>query len=431
MSFPYKAESVAKCKYLYMYIRSLYWYLGLSLPGMAVTLVYGGIDILGAVLWTLMSFVLPLIPMLAATVAGTLIAGITSGFRNKTILRSAVSMGFLLLVFAGRFLLEGKLREEEPSMSEIISSMSYHTDRIGRYYPPVKWFSDGSCDNIISFVLLTVVSLILFASVFSILGVKYRELNSALRSHASSKNFVMKSSGKRSVAGAVAFKEFRRFMGSSAYLVNCGFGVVLALVMGIAVMVMGFDGLIGTVTGNAPIIVYPAIPFIVYFCTGMISTTTCSPSLEGKNYWIVQSLPIDRKDLYRGKLIFNMILFAPVGTLVTMMMCIAAHTGIVNTLICMLLSAALIFFSSSWGLLCGIRFMKLQWESEIEVIKQGTAVMVYMLPNMFVNMGLIVLMIFLGTKLDADILLLAVLLIVSVLGLLSYMRAMRLAVVRG
>ena len=434
MSFPYKAGSIAKCKYLYMYLRSLYWYLGLSLPGMAVALVCGGIDILGAVLWTLMSFVLPLIPMLAATVAGTLIAGITSGFRNKTILRSAVSMGFILLVFAGRFLLEGKLREEEPSMSEIISSMSYHTDRIGRYYPPVKWFSDGTCDNIISFVLLTVVSLILFATVFVLIGARYRELNSALRSHASSKNFVMKSSGKRSVIGAVAFKEFRRFMGSSAYLVNCGFGVVLALVMGIAVMAMGFDGLIGTVTGNAPIpkgILYPAIPFIVYFCTGMISTTTCSPSLEGKNYWIVRSLPIDRKDLYKGKLLFNMILFAPVGTLVTVMMCIAAHTGIVNTLICMLLSVALIFFSSSWGLVCGIRFMKLQWESEIEVIKQGTAVMSYLLPNMFVNMGLIVLMIFLGTKLDADILLLGVLLIVSVLGLLSYRRAMKLAVVRG
>ncbi|SMC34344.1 ABC-2 type transport system permease protein [Oscillospiraceae bacterium] len=434
MSFPYKAGSVAKCKCIYLYVRCLHWYLGLSLAGMVVALAYGGIDILGAILWTIMSLFLPLIPMLAATVAGTVITGITSGFKNKTILRAAASMTFILLVFAGRFLLEGKLREEEPSMSEILASMSEYTDRIARYYPPVKWFSDGTVGNIASCILLVIVSLVLFVSVFFVVGKRYRELNSALKSHSSSKDFVMKSSGKRSVLSAVVFKEYRRFMGSSTYLVNCGFGVVLSLVIGIAVMVVGFDGLISTITGDAPIpqgIVYPAIPFIVYFCTGMVSTTTCSPSLEGKSYWIVQSLPLDRKKLYQGKLIFNMILFAPVGTLVTMLMCIAAHTGLINTLICMLLSIALIFFSSSWGLVCGIRFMKLQWESEIEVIKQGTAVVVYMLPNMFVNMGLIVLMIFLGTKVSANILLGGVLIIVAALGLAAYKRAMRLAVIRG
>ncbi|MCR5530004.1 MAG: hypothetical protein K6F49_12390 [Saccharofermentans sp.] len=434
MSFPYKASSVAKCKCLYIYIKNLHWYVGLSLPGMVVALAYGGIDILGAFLWIFMSFVLPLLPMLAATIAGTLIAGITSRSRNKTILRSAISMAFILFVLTARFFLEDKLREERIPIPEILASVSEYTDRIGKHYPPVKWFSQGVEGNILSCILLTFISLILFSAVFLVVGSRYGVLNSALKSHSSSKGYVMKSSGKRNVISAIVFKEFKRFTGSSVYLVNCGFGVVLAAVMGIAVAVTGFDALIGIVTGDAPVpsgVVYPSIPFIVYFCTGMMTTTTCSPSLEGKNYWIVQSLPIDRKMLYKGKLVFNMLLFAPVGMIVTMIMCISADVGIVGTIISTLLSLALVFFSSSWGLVCGIRFMKLDWESEIEVVKQGTSVLVYMLPNMFVNMGLIVLMAFLGIKIDHDIMLGIMLLIVSSLAFISYRRAMRLAVIKG
>ena len=54
---------------------------------------------------------------------------------------------------------------------------------------------------------------------------------------------------------------------------------------------------------GAPItkeMVYPAIPLIVYFFIGMVATTAMTPSLEGKNYWIVQSLPI-KKDALSGK----------------------------------------------------------------------------------------------------------------------------------
>ncbi|MBQ7679359.1 MAG: hypothetical protein IJT34_05875 [Butyrivibrio sp.] len=33
---------------------------------------------------------------------------------------------------------------------------------------------------------------------------------------------------------------------------------------------------------------------------GMMATTACSPSLEGKNYWILQSLPLEKKTIYQG-----------------------------------------------------------------------------------------------------------------------------------
>ena len=75
--------------------------------------------------------------------------------------------------------------------------------------------------------------------------------------------------------------------------------------------------------------------------------------------------------------------------------------------------------------------MRLDWENEVEVIKQGSAVTIYMLPNMFVVMGLVVLVVFLGTKMDHRLLAFLFILIAGVLAALSYKRAMTLAGTRS
>ena len=71
--------------------------------------------------------------------------------------------------------------------------------------------------------------------------------------------------------------------------------------------------------------------------------------------------------------------------------------------------------------------MRLDWENEIEVIKQGAAVAIYMLPNMFAVMGLMVLVVFLGTQIDHRLLTLILILFTAVLAGLSYMRVMALS----
>ena len=93
----------------------------------------------------------------------------------------------------------------------------------------------------------------------------------------------------------------------------------------------------------------------------------------------------------------------------------------------MILGMVLCAFSTAWGCVCGVKHMRLDWENEIEVIKQGSAVAIYMLPNMFVVMGLIVLVVFLGTRMDHALLTLILILITAILAGLSYMRVMSLA----
>ncbi|MBQ7200746.1 MAG: hypothetical protein IJS24_05160, partial [Eubacterium sp.] len=304
------------------------------------------------------------------------------------------------------------------------------TGGASRYYLPVRWFTDAVTKPSLSSALLLVgLTLLLFAAVFAIVGRSYRNINSAMKSHAAAKRFRMRAQKRRSVVFSIAFKEFKRLTGSTAYMTNGAMGMLLAAIVGLVTLVVGADRIISTVTAGAPIspaMLQPAIPFIVHFFIGMVATTACSPSLEGKNYWIIQSLPIEKKTVYLGKMLFNMYLDVPVMIFSTICICISAGVPILETILYLILGFMLCSFSTAWGCACGIKHIKLEWENEIEVVKQGAAVTIYLLPNMFACMAVAALSIFLGINMDHNLLAVIMIAIVGVLALLSYLRVMSL-----
>ena len=265
---------------------------------------------------------------------------------------------------------------------------------------------------------------------FAVVGRSYRKINSALKSHAAARDYKLTAQRQRGVVRAIAFKEFRRMTGSTPYMVNAGIGEILAALVSLITLVIGPDRIIQTVTQGAPVdavMLRPAIPFIVYFFIGMMATTACSPSLEGKNYWILQSLPIEKKTVYQGKMLFNMWLTVPFMAFSTLCLCISSKAPALETALYLLLGLALCAFSTAWGCVCGVRHMRLDWENEIEVIKQGAAVAIYMLPNMFAVMGLTVLAVVLGLRMDRKLLALLFTLVAALLAALSYRRVMILS----
>ena len=236
----------------------------------------------------------------------------------------------------------------------------------------------------------------------------------------------MKAQRKKSLQNTIAFKEFKRMTGSSTYMVNVLIGEVLAFILGVASLFVGIDELISGILQGAPIspeIIYPAIPLIVYFLIGMVSTTACSPSLEGKNYWILQSLPIETKVIYQGKMLFQMYLSVPFMVFAVLCLCISAKVSVLSMILYLLEGIALCAFSTAWGCVCGRKFMRLDWENEVEVIKQGTAVSVYLFPNMIVTLILVFAVVALGFVMDTNLVSVILTLIVSLLAVLCYKKA--------
>ena len=422
MSLPFEARTVAGCKFLYMYIQSLPWYLSISIAMMIGYGIYAHPVILVYPAWLVLSFFLPVIPMLIASFLGFLIAKISSGFRKTNIIQTILTFILILFSFSLRFILEDVFRNQKVQI--VLEEISGLSDQAGKMYPPAGWFAEAIVSGRLSDALLLIgVSILLFSMVFYIIGNSYRSINSALKSHAASKSYKMTVPKQHSVIQAIAFKEFKRMTGSSVYLVNGATGELLAVILALATLFIGFDKIVSAITQGAPIdssILQPAIPFIVYFLIGMIATTVCSPSLEGKNYWIVQSLPIEKKTLYQGKMLFNMELTVPFMAFTTLCLCISAKVSVLNTMLYLLLGLVLCAFSTAWGCVCGIRYMRLDWENEVEVIKQGSAVVIYMFPNMFAAMGLVVLAVYLGTRMNHSLLTLILIFIATALAAISY-----------
>lgn len=429
MSLPFESKTVAGCRFLYMYVKSLPWYLSISLAMMIGYGYFAHPAVYVYPIWIILSLFLPVIPMLISAFLGFLIAKISSGFRKTNIIQTALTTIFIIFCFSLRFIIDDLFRNDKAAST--LEKTSEMTGNAAKIWLPAGWFSDAvTGKNIFGALLLVGISTLLFACVFNIVGRSYRSINSALKSHGAVKNYKMTGQKRRSVVNAIAFKEFKRLTGSTPYMVNAAMGEILAALIGIITLVFGADRIIALVTQGAPInssILQPAIPFIIYFFIGMVATTACSPSLEGKNFWIIQSLPIEMKTVYQGKMLFNMYLTVPFMAFATLCLCFSAKVPAVNTLLYLILGFALCAFSTTWGCVCGIKHMRLDWENEIEVIKQGSAVAVYMLPNMFVVMGLCVLVIVLGIRMDHRLLTVILIMIASALAALSYLRVLALS----
>lgn len=429
MSLPYEPKEIASAKFLYMYCHSIPMYTEISLSIMIVYGAYRHPAIIVYPIWILLSLFVPVIPMVIAAFLGFLVAKISSGFRMKNIIQTILLLVLVIAAFALQILSQTMINQENVDI--LMDNIVEKTQTIGDVYFPAGWFSNAIVrKSILDILLLLFVTVDVYVLFIMIVGASYRALNSALQSHARVKKYEMTSMKRNSVYKAIVFKEYKRFTGSSIYMVNAGLGEILSILFGIATLIFGFDDIVSVVTKGAPIntsILYPAIPLIVYFFIGMVATTAISPSLEGKNYWIVQSLPIEKKALYQGKMLFNMCLTVPPALFAILCICISAHVPIASVILYIILGVALCAFSTTWGCVCGLKHMRLDWENEIEIVKQSAAVTTYLLPNMFATMGLIVLVVFLGNIMNANLIMVVLTVVVSALTLLSYRKVLSLA----
>lgn len=392
VAMPFEISDIVAAKFLYMYVKG-FLLTGIISLSMYIGYAIGkGFDVFTLILWTVLTFALPIVPMVLASALGTVVVRIGSKFKHKSIMQTVLLFVIIVPVFFINFIANDIFGNDK--VEEALAVVSDGFGNITKYIPTAGWFEKAVIDNhVISFLLLIAVSAVVFELFFIVAAKSYRMVNSRLTAGGAHKAYELKSQKQRSMVKAIAFKEFKRMTGSSVYMTNIGIGVILALILAIAALFVDGNSIIGMITHGAPLTtkdLVVVIPIFVYFLIGMVPSTCCSPSLEGKNYWIMQSLPIDVMDDCKGKLLFNMLMFCPPAIIADLAVSYCFKAQITDVILSIVLVLVLCLFSSVFGLRCGLKHRKLNWDNEIEVVKQGAAVASYMLPNMFVNMILMV-----------------------------------------
>ena len=105
MALPFSEKTIVSSKFLYMYMKNLPWNLSISI---AMLIGYGLMArpaIYVYPLWILLSLILPVIPMLAASFIGFIIARIGTAFKHWKAVQTALTFVFLFSGFSLKFFL--------------------------------------------------------------------------------------------------------------------------------------------------------------------------------------------------------------------------------------------------------------------------------------------------------------------------------------
>jgi ABC-2 type transport system permease protein len=189
------------------------------------------------------------------------------------------------------------------------------------------------------------------------------------------------------VEQALLRKELKRFTSSANYMMNCGLGLVFMVVAAVFLLIKGdlilqYIPLLSSIDEG---IVPMGMTAMVCMMTSMNDITAPSISLEGKNLWILQVLPVDPWKVLKAKIQLQLMLSAipMLFLIVSMLIVVRPEAGFVIVMpITVVLFAV---FMALLGLVLNLKAPNLTWTNEIVPIKQSMSVML----TMFGGMGLV------------------------------------------
>jgi ABC-2 type transport system permease protein len=170
---------------------------------------------------------------------------------------------------------------------------------------------------------------------------------------------------------------------------NSGMGAIMCAICGIFILIYASDvrALNGIMGINLAVTMVSAGCF---FSSTMVITAP-SISLEGKNLWLIRSMPIEPKKILYAKLLVHEIYTSPALLFFAIAVTVIFKTSFVFLIGAILMTQVFNFMLGIFGLLINLRFPRLDYISEVQVIKQSASVGISMLCGMGFSLLVIIL----------------------------------------
>ena len=127
-------------------------------------------------------------------------------------------------------------------------------------------------------------------------------------------------------------------------------------------------------SGFAPTIAIAGVMLI----SSMNTITAPSISLEGKNLWIVKTLPIDARLMLKAKVFLHVIVTLVPAAFLSVCLSVSLRVSPVVAIISFAIAVVFVFLTAEFGLLLNLNHPNLKWSNETAVIKQSLPVFIAM-----------------------------------------------------
>lgn len=213
--------------------------------------------------------------------------------------------------------------------------------------------------------------MLLFIMVMALVSVRFHEICRGLYSTGATHDYKMEHLQKSSVMRALYYREWKRYVSSGVYVTNTIIGPFLAVIFACSILVIGMDKLQDSM--GIPVDIRGVVPFLLggIFC--VMPTTCTSVSLEGKEWWIVKSLPIKSNELFACKLLMFVSLIAPFYVVSELLLVIALKPDVRELLWLVVIPVVMVVFSGVFGITVNVKLPVFDWENEVAVVKQSAS----------------------------------------------------------
>lgn len=368
LSMPIPVSAIMFSRLLGVYLMGLMFSGVVIVPAIIVYLCITPFSLSALFGGIMLVLLISLIVFVLSCLLGWVVAKITDKLKNKSIITVLIS----LVLFGAYYFFYFKLNDIMRSLIENVEEIG---DRVRGSAYAVYLFGRIGEGDAAAIIIYTVAVAAALAVTYILISRSFLQLATSSGKTARIE-YRETAARKGSADTALLRKEFRRFTGSPAYMLNCGMGTLFAIVIGVLIIVkhsavVEFVSLLGPEKET----VYLIVAGVLCMIGSMNDTAVPSVSLEGKSLWLLQSLPVEPWRVLRAKLRMQLLLTAP--PMLFCCLCAAAVLKSSPIFAVLLIVFPLIYsiFSACFGLMIGVLKPNLNWTNEITPIKQSLSVM--------------------------------------------------------
>lgn len=372
-SLPIPVRYIMFSRLLTVYLMGLMYSAVVIVPAVIVYWIMVPISVGRLIGPVLLTFLISVFVLVLSCLLGWVVAKISRKLKYKSFLTVLAALLFFGAYYFFFF-------HAQTLLSELMQNVMIYGEKIrGAAYPLYLFGAAGTGDVPAMFVVTAAVA-VSFALVWYLLSRSFVSLATAADGTKKTK-YQEKQACVRGIRTALLGREFGRFTSSANYMLNCGLGTVLMPVLGVFLLIKGEELILpmyealGEYTSAIPVV----------FCLGvcvlssMNDMATPSVSLEGKNLWIAQSLPVSAWQVLGAKLSVHIILtlIPALFTAVCAIVILPEKLLIKALIVAVVLLYTLL--SACFDLFLGLKMPNLTWTNELAPIKQSGSVMLALL----------------------------------------------------
>lgn len=326
----------------------------------------------------------PMIPIIASAIIAVIITFISSRFKHKNTLTIVVGMIATLLIMV-------VLINMQNYINKFIANSEFIVNGLSNIYLPALYLKNALVNfDLVSLAKLIAVSIIPFIIFIFVFSKTFKVINGKLSESYKRANYKIKNLETSSITKTLVKQEIKRYFATPIYVMNTAIGMVLLVAGSIATLFISKETLAELFKYPEIVNIIPiAILVVLIFTIGLSCTTNSSISLEGNRLWILKVLPIEPKEIFKGKIITNLIITIPAVIIANIIFYIGLKYNFKYLMLNLLISIVFCVLSSVIGLIVNLYFPKMEWTNPTTVVKQSASVMITILSIFLLILGVV------------------------------------------